>query len=638
VIEVIPSSAVDLERRKRKEAFERELKLERARAAKKAKKTVTKEIKKPEITVPKASKRVLRVSDAIIVADLSKLMAIKSSEVIKKLISMGMMVTINQTIDFDTAAILASEFGFELENSSERIEDILQLQTDKIEDLKERPPIVTIMGHVDHGKTSLLDAIRNTNVVGGEAGGITQHIGAYHVTLASGKVVTFLDTPGHAAFTAMRARGAQITDIVVLVVAADDGVMPQTVEAINHAKEASVPIVVAINKIDKPEKNLERVKRELAEYGLMPEEWGGENLFGEISAKKMVGIQSLLELIMLQAEMMAIKANPSKNAAGYVVEAKLERGRGPVATMLVREGTLRYGDILVAGTAMGKVRLMTDERGLRIDAAGPSIPVEVVGLSDVPEPGEKFYVVEDERTAKAFTELGLKKHKESEAKAATKVTLQSLYQQIQEGEVKELKLVIKADVQGSVEAIRESLNKLSTEAVKVKIIHHGVGGITETDVNFASASNAIIIGFNVRPTGKSKELAEKEGVDIRTYSIIYDLVQDMEKAMTGLLKPTYVESLLGKAEVRQTFNISKVGTIAGCFVTEGKIVRVARIRLVRDAVIVYNGKIASLRHFKDEAKEVLAGFECGIGIENFNDIKINDMIECYELQEVAPKL
>jgi translation initiation factor IF-2 len=483
----------------------------------------------------------------------------------------------------------------------------------------------------------LLDSIRKTNVMGGEAGGITQHIGAYDVELENGHVV-FIDTPGHEAFTAMRARGAQVTDVVVLVVAADDGMMPQTKEAIDHARAAKVPIVVAINKIDKPTANPEKVKKDLSEYGLVPEQWGGNTLFAEVSAKQKTGIKELLDLILLQAEVLELRANPDKPARGVIIESKLDKGRGPVATLLVQEGTLKTGDAFLAGSHYGRVRAMLNDKGQKIEEACPSIPMEVVGFTDIPEAGETFIVVSEERMAKQISLYRQEKIREKELSKLSKVSLEELYDKIKKGEVKELNVIIKADVQGSIEAVKEALNKLSTDAVKVNILHDAVGGITETDVNLASASNAIIIGFNVRPGVKAQSLAEQEHVDVRTYSVIYDAITDIKNALEGLLEPTYKEHILGRAQVIQVFNIRKVGTVAGSLVIDGKVVRGSHARLLRDNVVVYDGRIASLRRFKDDMKDCSQGLECGIGIENFNDIKLGDVIESYEIEEVQARL
>ncbi len=601
------------------------------------KKVVLKEAKKTEVTVPKPIKRIIRIAEVIAVGDLARRMGVKNSEIIKKLMEIGMMATINQTVDADVASLVASEFGYEVERVSLERQELLERKEDLPEQLQPRPPVVTIMGHVDHGKTLLLDAIRKTNVVEGEAGGITQHIGAYDVQLDHGHVV-FIDTPGHEAFTAMRARGAQVTDIVVLVVAADDGVMPQTKEAIDHARAAKVPIVVAINKVDKPTANPEKVKKELAEYGLLPEQWGGSTLFAEVSAKQKTGIKELLDAILLQAEVLELKANPDKTARGVIIESRLDKGRGPIATVLVQEGTLKPGDVFIAGSHYGRMRAMLNDRGSKIEEAGPSTPVEVIGFADIPEAGEPFIVVPEERLAKQISLYRQEKMREKELSKLSKVSLEDLYEQIKKGEVKELNVIMKADVQGSIEAMKEALRKLSTDAVRVNILHDAVGGITETDVNLALASNAIILGFNVRPGPKAQSLAEQERVDIRTYSVIYDAVDDIRKAMEGLLEPTYKEHLLGRAQVLQLFNISKVGTIAGSLIVNGKVVRGSHARLLRDNVVVYDGRILSLKRFKDDMKDCAEGLECGIKIENFNDIKPGDIIESYEVEQVQPRL
>nr|WP_281273162.1 translation initiation factor IF-2 [Desulfosoma caldarium] len=592
---------------------------------------------KPQITVPKAIKRRIRIDEAITVANLARQMGVKATEVIKKLLALGLPANINQAIDFDAAALVAAEFDYEVEKAGFEEEDILQTVEDRPEDLQPRPPVVTVMGHVDHGKTSLLDAIRHTRVIDQEAGGITQHIGAYFVEL-DGRHITFLDTPGHEAFTAMRARGAKVTDIVILVVAADDGVMQQTVEAINHSKAAGVPIMVAINKIDKPNANPDRVKRELSEHGLLPEEWGGDVTMVEISAKKKMGIEELLEMVLLQAELMELKANPNKPARGRVIEAKLDKGRGPVATILVQEGTLREGNAYVCGTYFGRVRSMFNDKGQKVTAAGPSVPVEVIGLSGVPNAGDDFVVLADEKQAKLVAEHRQLKAREKELSRTTKVTLEKLYGQIRDGQIQEISVILKTDVQGSLEAIRDSLLKLSTPDVKVSLIHAGTGAISESDVMLASASNALIIGFNVRADAKAQELAEQEKVSIRYYDVIYQILDDIKDAMVGLLEPQYQEEIVGRAEVRQTFHISRIGTVAGCYVTEGKVERSAKVRLLRDGVVVWDGKISSLKRFKDDAREVKAGFECGLTIENFNDIKVGDLLEVYQMVEVAPVL
>ena len=625
-------------RRQKREVFEPE-RGDRLRRGRKGAKVV----KKTEVTVSKAIKRIIRISDVISVGELAKRMGVKANDLIKELMRQGTMVTINHPLDFETAALLANEFSYEVENVAFDEETVLEHassragEAESLEDLLPRPPVVTIMGHVDHGKTSLLDAIRATNVTEGEAGGITQHIGAYDVELG-GKKVAFLDTPGHEAFTAMRARGAKSTDIVVLVVAADDGVMPQTKEAINHAKAAEVPILVAINKIDKPGANPDKVKQELTEFAMLPEEWGGETIYVEVSAKQRTNIDQLLEMILLQAEVMDLKANPNKRAKGVIVEARLDRGRGPIATVLVQEGTLRIGDPIVTGVHFGRVRTMVDDRGGRVEAAGPSCPVEVTGLSGVPEAGDSFHSVEDEKTAKEVAQHRAQKVREAELAKTSKISLEQLYARIKEGDVKELKIIIKGDVQGSVEAVKDSLLKLSTDACRLIVIHTGVGGIIESDITLASASDAIVLGFNVRPEPKAAAMADSEGVDIRLYNIIYDAVADIRDAMEGLLAPTLREKYLGRAEVRDTFVVSKVGTIAGSYVVDGKIVRGASVRLVRDNVVVWEGRMSSLKRFKDDVREVANNYECGIGLENYNDVKIGDVIEAFEMESIKTSL
>lgn len=592
---------------------------------------------KTELTVPKAIKRIIRISETITIGELAKRIGIKATDLIKAMMKMGSMVTINHVLDYDAAVILAADYGYEVENVAVDLDVILESSPDSPESLQKRPPVVTIMGHVDHGKTSLLDAIRKANVISGEAGGITQHIGAYDVELR-GRKITFLDTPGHEAFTAMRARGAKVTDIVILVVAADDGVMPQTKEAINHAKAAGVPILVAINKIDKPTAKPERVRQELTEHGLVAEEWGGDTTMVEVSAKQGLNLEELLEMVLLQADVMDLQANPDKEAKGTIVEGKLDKGRGPVATILVQEGTLRVGDYCVVGVHSGRVRAMQNDRGERVPEAGPSMPVEVIGLSGVPDAGDIFVALKDEKQAKEIATLRQIKQRELELAKHSKMSLDELYKQIQSGEVKDLNVIIKADVQGSAEALSESLRKQSTEAVRLNVIHTAVGAITESDVNLASASNAIIIGFSIRPEVKAQSLAEKEGVDIRLYNVIYDAVDDVRKAMEGLLAPVFKEKYLGRAEVRELFSVPKVGVVAGCYVQDGKFVRNAQVRLLRDNVVIYEGKLDSLRRFKDDVKEVSSGYECGMGIENYNDIKLNDQIEAFEMEKVAAKL
>ena len=589
-----------------------------------------------QIVAPR--KKTLKLQEGTTVKEFAELISIKLPDIIKKFMEMGYMPTINQPVDTDAALLVAEHFGVKLELASVE-EDIIEKESpDDIANLKLRPPVITIMGHVDHGKTSLLDAIRQTKVTETEAGGITQHIGAYKVKLKD-KEIVFLDTPGHEAFTSMRARGAKVTDIVVLVVAADDGVMPQTIEAINHAKAGNVPIVVAVNKIDKPDANPSKVKNELSEQGIVPEEWGGQNIFVEVSAKKLIGIEQLLEMILLQAEVMELKANPDRNARGTIVEAKLDKGRGPVATVLVQSGTLKIGDPFIAGTYAGKVRALIDDRGKRINEVGPSTPVEVIGFSDVPSSGDIFTVVEDEKRARQVALSRQQKLKVVHIARTDKLTLDELYAKIKEGEIRELSIIIKGDVQGSVEAIKDALENITHPEVKVKVIHFSVGGITESDVMLATASNAIIIGFNVRPELKAAQAAEREGVDIRLYNVIYEAIEDVKKALEGLLEPTLKEKVIGRAEVRQTFIISRIGTIAGCYVIDGVIIRASDgIRVIRDNIVVYEGKIASLKRFKEDVKEVQTGYECGIMVENFNDIKVGDILENYIIEKIAAKL
>jgi translation initiation factor IF-2 len=592
---------------------------------------------KTQITTAKAIKRRIKVDDAIIISDLAKRMGIKASEMIKILMGMGVMATVNQSIDFDTAVLVASEFEYEVERAAFEEETILKQQADDPEKLQERPPVVTIMGHVDHGKTSLLDVIRKTRITENEAGGITQHIGAYYVATDKGRVA-FLDTPGHEAFTAMRSRGAKITDLVVLVVAADDGVMPQTLEAINHSKAAEVPIIVAVNKIDKANADPDKVKRELAENGLTPEDWGGDTIFVHVSAKEDQGIDELLEMISLQSEVLELKANAEMLAYGHVVEAKIDSGRGPVATVLVQDGTLRNGDPVVCGIHFGKIRAMLDDRGYQVESAGPSIPVEILGLSGVPMAGDEFIVLADEKSAKQVSEHRIQKQRTKELAQTNRLSLEKLYEQIQQGEVKDLNIIIRADVHGSIEALSEALTKLSNEEVKVNVVQSATGTITESDISLAAVSNAIIIGFNVRPTPKVQAFAGEENVDMRFYNVIYDVIKDVKGAMVGLMDSTYKEHVLGTAEVREVFQIPKVGAIAGSYVTEGKVERGHSIRVVRDGVVLYEGKNSSLRRFKDDVKEVQAGYECGIGVENFNDIKVGDVLECFYLEEIRPEI
>jgi translation initiation factor IF-2 len=593
---------------------------------------------KTQITTAKAIKRRVRIDDTIVLSDLAKRMGIKAGDMISKLMLMGVMVTVNQTIDFDTATLVANEFGYEVERAAFEEETILQTtQADDPEKLLHRPPVVTIMGHVDHGKTSLLDVIRKSRVTAGEAGGITQHIGAYLVTTEKGDIA-FLDTPGHEAFSAMRSRGAQVTDIVILVVAADDGVMPQTVEAINHAKAAKVPIMVAVNKIDKPDANPERVMRQLAEIGVTSEDWGGDTIFVQVSAKKELGIDTLMEMILLQAELLELKANPNKLATGHVVEAKLDSGRGPVATVLVKDGTLKTGDAVVCGVHHGKVRALLNDLGIKVDQAGPSHPVEIIGLSGVPMAGDEMVALKDEKDARQVSQHRVQKQRSKELAKTSRLSLEKLFERMQEGEVKDLNLIIKADVDGSLEAIRDSLVKLSNQEVSINIIHSATGTITESDISLAAVSDAIIIGFNVRANPKVQEMAYEEKVDIRYHNIIYNVIQQIKDAIVGMMKSTFEERFIGRAEVRETFHVPKIGTIAGCYVTDGKLERGRPTRLIRDGIVVYEGKNSSLRRFKDDAKEVQSGYECGVGLENFNDIKVGDVIESYYMEEIRPEM
>ena len=616
----------------------REKELRSGRIPKKKRALPGKEQRKTEITVPRASKRVIRISEVITVGDLAREMGIKAGDVIKKLMSLGMMASINQVLDVDTATLVAADFDYQVENVAFDAESVLEVEHVEEESmLVSRPPVVTIMGHVDHGKTSLLDAIRSTNVTAQEHGGITQHIGAYHVQV-DGRSVTFLDTPGHEAFTAMRARGAKVTDIVVLVVAADDGVMPQTVEAINHARAAEVPIIVAVNKIDKPDADLERVKRGLSEHGLVSEDWGGDSVFAPVSAKTQEGIPHLLEMLLLQADILELRANPDKLARGTIVEAKLDRGRGPVATVLVQEGTLRGGDAFVCGVFHGKVRAMINDLGQKVEIAPPSSPVEILGLQGVPQAGDSFIAVADESKARQVAEHRHTKQRETELVKSSKVSLEELYNQIKTGDVKELRVVVKADVQGSVEALTDALTRMSTAEVKLRVLHGSVGGITESDILLAAASNAIVIGFNVRPESKGQALASHEGVDVRLYTVIYEAVADVRAAMEGMLEPTFREQTQGRVDIRQIFNIQGVGAIAGCYVTEGKIQRGNLVRILRDHVVVHEGKLASLKRFKDDVREVSSGYECGLSIEGFHDIKQGDVVEAYERTAVVRRI
>ena len=597
-------------------------------------KAVKKVKSKTEITTPKAIKRRIKVDEVITVSELAHRLSIKAGDIIKKLMSMGVMAGMNQALDFDTATLVAAEFGYEVEKSAFDEVNILQVEYAQADAPEVRPPVVTIMGHVDHGKTSLLDYIRKTNIQSGEAGGITQHIGAYHVR-AGGRNITFLDTPGHEAFTAMRSRGAQVTDIVVLIVAADDGLMPQTREAADHAKAAGVPIVVAINKIDKPGANPEKVRREMMEIGLISEAWGGETVFVEISAKTGQGVDELLDMILLQSDILELKARPNGPAKGRIIEARLDKGRGPVATVMVQEGRLKQGDAYVCGVFSGRIRAMLDDQGLRVAEAGPAIPVEVQGISGVPQAGDEFIVLADEKQARQVSQHRLLRQRESELTKTSRLTLENLFDNIKAGAVKGLNLIVKTDVQGSLEAIVEAVMKLSTSEMKINIIHQSTGAVAETDVMLASASNALVICFGVRPPAKVQELADAEHIQIRYYDVIYQLIDDIKEAMAGLLDPVKSEKVLGRAEVRATFLVSRVGTIAGSYVTDGKVVRGAKARLLRDGVVIHDGRLASLKRVKEDAREVLSGYECGIGFENYNDVKVGDHIEAYQIEETA---
>jgi len=588
-----------------------------------------------QLEIAKKTPLTVKIPDAIGVGELASRMKKTGAEVVKTLMKNGVMASLSDVIDFDTAAIIAEELGCKVEKEvivtiEERLIDTAE---DKEEDLEPRAPVVVVMGHVDHGKTSLLDYIRNAHVAAGEAGGITQHIGAYQVNV-QGKTITFLDTPGHEAFTAMRARGAMITDVAILVVAADDGIMPQTVESINHAKAANIPIIVAINKMDKPEANPERIKEQLTKYELVPEEWGGETIICPISAKTGEGIDNLLEMVNLTAEMQELKANPNRSAHGAVIEARLDKGRGPVATLLVQNGTLKQGDVIIAGTAVGRVRAMTSAKGEKLTEAGPSVPVEIIGMGEVPGAGDDFHAVADERMARELVEQ--RKHEQKMAASAPvgKVSLEDLFSQIKQGEMKDLNIIVKADVQGSAEAVKASLEKLSNEEVRVRVIHCAVGAISESDVMLATTSNAIIVGFNVRPDNNAKESAARNNVDMRMYRVIYDCINEIETAMKGMLAPKFKEVELGQAEVRNVFRITGVGMVAGCYVTNGKMQRGAQMRLLRDNIVIYDGAIASLQRFKDSVKEVAQGYECGITFEKFQDIKEGDVIEAYLMEQI----
>lgn len=610
-------------------------KAKRKKGPKKAKKNKGDRVSNIPIVTEEERESTVFYREDMTVSDLSAQLNKPVTEVIKSLLMLGVVANQNQVLDRDTVELIAAEYGFDVKD--EVVTDAIEFEKivfdDKEEDLSPRPPVVTIMGHVDHGKTTLLDTIRNTRITSTEAGGITQHIGAYQVEY-DGKKITFIDTPGHEAFTQMRARGAQVTDITVLVVAADDGVMPQTREAIEHAKAAGVPIIVAINKIDKDTANPERVMQQLSEIGLLPEEWGGDTIYCRISALKNEGIDELLDMILLVSELRELKANYNRLASGTVIEAKLDRGRGPVATLLVQNGTLRVGDSIVVGTTYGRVRAMTNEWGKPLKEATPSTPVEIIGLQSVPQAGDRFMVFADDKEARKIAEARAEKQREKELKPGRALTLDDLFAQIQEGELKELNLIIKADVQGTAEALGAALMKINVEGVKINIIRQAVGAITESDVTLASASHAIIIGFNVRPTGRTRELAKEEGVDIRLHNVIYKVIEEIEAAMKGLLDPVYEEKVIGEAEVRETFKVSRIGTIAGCYVANGVVRRNSLCRVIREGVVIYEGKINSLRRFKDDVREVAQGYECGMTIENFNDIKVGDVIECYIMEEV----
>ena len=632
------SNSEDGEKKTIVDEYEEQLAEELNKGVRKKKKT-KKQLEQEEIERnAEAASGVIEIGDTITVKELAEKLGKPSNDVIRTLIFTGVMAALNQEIDFNTAEKVCEKYEVlvarkEETNELEKFEDDSEVSE---ENLEKRPPIVTVMGHVDHGKTSLLDAIRHAKVTASEAGGITQHIGAYTVTL-NGEKITFLDTPGHEAFTAMRARGAQVTDIVILVVAADDGIMPQTKEAINHCKAAGVPMIVAINKIDRPGANIDRVKQELTEHGLVSEDWGGDTICVPVSAKTGENLESLLEMVILTAEMQELQADPNRKGKGTVIEAKLDKGRGAVASLLIQNGTLNVGDSILVGSTYGRIRAMFDDRGKKIKSAGPSIPVEVLGLSEVPAAGDRFVVVKDEKTARNMAEARKEKIRTASHQSSNRVSLEDLYSQIQEGKVKELSIVVKADVQGSVEAIKQSLEKLSTDDVKVRVIHGAVGAITETDVTLGAASNAIVIGFNVRPDNNAIAQADRDGVEIKTYRIIYDAIEDIKSAMIGMLDPEYKEVVNGKAEVRMTYKISNVGTIAGCYVTDGKIVRNSEIRVIRDGIVIFESKLASLKRFKDDAKEVARGYECGLSVEKFNDLKEGDVIESYSMEAIKRK-
>ncbi len=592
-------------------------------------------LRRLQMEVARRAPVTVKIPDEITVGELASRMKKTAGEVIKLLLKNGVIAAINQTIDYDTAEFVATELGCKVEREvTVTIEErIIDDHVDTAEELQPRSPVVVVMGHVDHGKTSLLDAVRKTNVVSGEAGGITQHIGAYTVQIG-GNPITFLDTPGHAAFTSMRARGAMCTDIAILVVAADDGIMPQTIEAINHAKAAKIPIVVAINKMDKPGANPDRIKQQLTEYDLLPEEWGGDTIVCPISAKTGMGIDNLLEMVIVTAEVQDLKANPNRPAKGTVIEARLDKARGPIATLLVQNGTLKQGDIIIAGTAVGRVRVMTNDKGRTVKTAGPSQPVEITGLADVPTPGDEFNAVSDERMARELVEQRRQAEKDAQAKLATKVTLDNLFDKMKEGEMKELDLIVKADVQGSAEAIKASLEKISNDEVRVKVIHAGVGAVNESDILLASTAGAIVVGFNVRADAAAQANAQRSKVDMRFYRVIYDAIDEIEAAMKGMLAPKYREAVIGHAEVRVTYKVSAVGTIAGCMVKDGKVARDAKVRVLRDNIVVHEGEVGSLQRFKDPVKEVAAGYECGMSIAKFNDIKEGDVFECFVMEQI----
>ena len=633
--EIAPANRMNNDNTQRKQKLNQKSKQYRKQGAGRSQKRETEAERLKRIAAERAKHQItIKVPDEITVGELAAMLKMTAAEVIKKLFSLGVMATVNEVIDFDTAEIVATELGAKVEKQVVVTieEQIIDDSEDKEEDLQKRDPVVVVMGHVDHGKTSILDAIRNTAVTETEAGGITQHIGAYRVEI-NGQMITFLDTPGHAAFTSMRARGAMATDIAVLVVAADDGIMPQTIEAINHAKAAGVQIIVAINKMDKEGANPDRIKQQLTEYNLVPEEWGGDTICVPVSAKTQMGIDSLLESILLVAEMAELKANPNRAAKGVVIEARLDKGRGPIATLLVQNGTLHPGDIIVAGTAVGRVRVMVNERGQRMKSAGPSVPAEIMGLAETPNAGDSFDAVSDERLARELVEQRKQKEKEDKFNAQHKVTLDNLFSSLKEGEMKELSIVVKADVQGSVEAVTQNLEKLSNDEVRVRVIHGGVGAINDSDVMLAGVSNAIIVGFNVRPDSNAQAAAERDGVEMRMYRVIYDCIEEIEAAMKGMLAPKFREVALGKVEVRTVMNLSSAGKIAGSYVLEGKVLRSAQIRVVRDGIVITEDEISSLRRFKDDVKEVAAGFECGIGLAKFNDIKEGDIFEVFNMEE-----